>query len=94
MDMPEHLKSTVDMLNRAYPAGIPENEYRALLTILYEHMSNRSLTNVIVILRGSNWGTAYNDVLAAGAAPSPAAETQPVLEKLRRVGFDSWLDEP
>ena len=92
-DAPPHLAATVRMIRAAYPEGVPEPDRTGLIQVLYPHMSDRNLTEVLNILWGDNTGSHYNNVLAAGANRSSGPAAERVVAALRDHGFDAWRQE-
>jgi hypothetical protein len=88
--IPDHLLSTLKLVERTYPGGVPDSEYLPLLYILSEYLSEENLA-----VLASHWtrleGSCLNDVLMA-KSQQPAAEV--VLAKLAKSGFADWVDEP
>ncbi|MDN3019941.1 hypothetical protein PH210_27755 [Paenibacillus sp. BSR1-1] len=50
-EIPEHLKSTYNLLTKAFPNGVTESQYLHILGILYEHMSNRNLSEIVSLYK-------------------------------------------
>lgn len=48
--MKTHLTSTINMIEKSYPLGIPKEDYFPLLKILYDEMSDRNIIDVISLL--------------------------------------------
>ncbi|WAM25721.1 MULTISPECIES: DUF3349 domain-containing protein [Myxococcus] len=67
MDIPSHLESTASLILSAFPEGIPEADYLPLLAVLYPHMADENLVEVVSLLTGHDRGVVLNDVYAAGA---------------------------
>ncbi len=89
--IPEHLRSTHALLTRAYPNGVPDADYFAVLALLYEHFSNRNLTEVVSLTFQRDPGVTYNDVLRCVTTDRPAPETlSRVQAHLQAAGFEAW----
>jgi hypothetical protein len=95
--LPPYLRSTQEMLRRAYPEGIPEDDYLPLLALLHAHMSFRTLARVMADATGRAYETVYQDVLGAASPHQPG---KPPLIDLERVrlrlqphGFEQWCAE-
>lgn len=88
-EIPDHLTATADMVKRAYPNGIPSDEYFPLLAVLAEHLSNENLA-----ILADSWfperSYRLNDVLTALTMTTDAEN---ILVRLRAAGFDEWLKE-
>jgi len=93
---PQQLTSTVDLLRRAFPSGKLDNdEYVAVLEILYPHLADENLVIVMVELTGREAGVVLNDVYRAGSVGrQPSVARERVMKLLARSGFDEWLNEP
>lgn len=78
MSMPETLPPTLSgaarMLRGAYPAGIPDSAYRAILSLLDEHFSDRNLAELMAAVTGKDAAVVINDIYAcASDKPAPSA---------------------
>ena len=51
-EIPEYLRSSLDLVKRAYPEGVPEEDHLPLLAALYEHFSNRNLATLATFCPG------------------------------------------
>lgn len=90
--LPAHLLATVTLIGRAYPHAIPETEYAAVLRILYDHMSDRNLADVISYVTGKDIALTYNDVLGVPSSAVGRELLQAVNDKLVRAGLQAWID--
>jgi len=95
--LPARLRSTGRLVSSAFPQGVPEEDYRPLLTLLGESLSYRGLAEVMAHCTGKDYALVYNDVLAVG---SPFGAGKPELAAIERVrkrlvpfGYDEWLKE-
>ena len=94
-DVPEELRSTCRLLLRAYPRGIPEQDYYPLLAIMKKTgMSDRSAASAIAAFKGGD----YLDFLYDVAHVLPNREVlETEVERVRAVlephGFDEWAAE-
>lgn len=95
MSVPEHMLSTVTLLRRGYPDGIPKEEQPVLMAVMGETgMSDRSIAAGI----GFYHNLPYKEFLyQAATCTLDAAVTEEakerVREKLRPFGFDEWAEE-
>ena len=93
--VPAHLQNTFEMVRAAYPNGIPEEEYPALVVLLSEGMGQRTLAELLAACTGKEYPLTYHDVLAAQSPVStikPAAErVAAVRRRLQDHGYDDWL---
>lgn len=86
---PEHLLSTLQLVERAYPDGVPHTEYLALLFVLSDHMCDGNLAFAATFWN-QNEGSRLDDVLAA---KHQMPEAGAVLQKLVAAGFVTWIEE-
>lgn len=89
----EHLMKTVSLIKSAYSAGIPDDEYKAVLCILYEHMSDRNLAETMSFYTGRDYAIVYNDVLDVGSKKAAIQNTQLAMDKLINAGLLKWIEE-
>lgn len=92
-NIPNHLKSTISMIEKAFPHGIDEEQYFALLYSIYEYMSDENISIAVSIITGKNVATVTNDIYKAVQTSCHninLAETQILLEK---SGFSEWVKE-
>ena len=89
--VPVHLASTYQLLQCAFPSGIDEREYLPLLAVLYEHMSDRSLAQVIAECFGRDYYVVLNDVYRVGAEAQSSDVTELVKKKLIACDYEKWL---
>jgi hypothetical protein len=91
--MTDFVTLTHALLQRAYPTGLPNTEYLAVLRVLSPHMSQRNLAEVLSEFTRRDYAFVINDVLGIdGQNISPETETT-VREKLINAGLNTWLDE-
>lgn len=89
-EIPPHLRSTAALLKKAYPSGLPPEDYKPLIAVLYEEMSQRNLANVL----SKALGLDYHRVLNVVGVETPAAsELDRIRQKLGPFGYDDWLKE-
>lgn len=90
--VPVHLVSTYQLLQRAFPNGIDEQEYLPLLAILYKHMSDRSLAQVIAEYSGRDYYVVLNDVYQVGATQAQLSDAaEHIKQKLMACDYEKWL---
>lgn len=87
--LPPHLQSTLQLVERAYPLGVPKDDYLSLLAVLSEYMCEENLSIVAAFWNESD-GSRTNDVLAAKQQLLP---TDSVVDRLRAAGFEQWIAE-
>ncbi|EZP38662.1 Protein of unknown function [Janthinobacterium lividum] len=82
--LPPTLSGAVRMLRSAYPAGIPDSAYFAVLALLYEHFSDRNLAELMAAVMGKDAAVVLNDIYACASskpAPSAIAASRNLLEQ-------------
>ena len=91
--LPPTLSSAARMLRSAYPGGMPDTAYRAVLSLLYEHFSDRNLTELMAAVTHKDAATILNDIYAcAGNKPEPSA-IEVVRTRLERHGLQAVCAE-
>lgn len=94
MNIPSHLVSTANLICEAFPNGLADDDYLPLLAVLYPHMSDENLAEVVILLTGRERGEVMNDVYAAGAGIGLHLDTvAAVRAQLVAVGFEEWIRE-
>jgi hypothetical protein len=92
--IPAHLVSTYQLIQCAYPQGIEEQDYLPLLSVLSEHMSDRSLAQVIAEYMGKEYYVVLNDVYRIRSmAPFSTEVIDVIQQKLMRCHYQQWLAE-
>lgn len=92
--IPAHLASTYHLIQCAFPQGIDELMYFPLLSTLYEHMSDRSLAQVIAEYTGKNYHIVLNDVYRVGTMGAFSSEVIDfVKQKLMSCDYEKWLTD-
>lgn len=94
MTVPDYLKNIFNLIQRAFPNGVPEDEYLALLSIIYPHMADENIVIVIQAITGGDEGAILNDVYLSAQKdavnPSVVAAVQ---ARLDRAGFATRILE-
>lgn len=92
--IPPHLDSTWGLLKRAFPDGILDADYFAVLEHLYPHMADGNIVIVVAEFTGREVGIVLNDVLGVGSGGRVDAEARAsVGDRLRQAGFEEWVTE-
>ena len=91
--IPPALGSTLDLLKRAFPTGLNDQEYPAVLELLYPHVADENLAIVIAEFTGISQDIVQNDVLAAGTRRTCDDVRASVARRLNVAGFDRWILE-
>ncbi len=90
--IPAHLISTYQLLQCAFPNNIEEQEYLPLLKILYDHMSDRCLAQVMSDYTGKEDYSVLNDVYHVGGIEIfPVEFIDSVKQKLINGGYERWV---
>lgn len=89
------LKTSFELLNRAFPDGIRDDEYLSVLTMLYPHMSDRNLAALVSEFTGRNHWRVLNDVFGVGGRIADGASDvdDSVRKRLVDAGYDDWAAE-
>lgn len=89
-----HLASTYQLLQCAFPQGIENYQYLPLLSILYEHLSDRCLAQVVAEYTGKNYYVVLNDVYRVGTMQTFSTEIiDSIKQKLMVCNYEKWLSE-
>ncbi len=94
MSVPSYLKTSFELLARAFPDGIRDDEYLSVLTMLHPHMSDRNLADLVSAFMGRE-RTVLNDVYLVGGRIADGASDvdESVRKKLIDAGYDDWAAE-
>lgn len=74
MRLAEHLQPMLTLLQRAFPTGVPERDYPALLVVLQGLLSEENLAAVVAELVDSERVVVANDAAAASSIRRPKRE--------------------
>ncbi len=89
--LPEHLRSTGELLTAAYPDGLVESDYYAVLALLYDHLSDRNLAEVVSRVFGRDYFVTYNDIAKAVTTDRPPSDAlSNVQTRLLSAGYEAW----
>jgi hypothetical protein len=87
----DHLGPTVHLLRRAFPEGVPVNDYLPLLAVLQEDMSEDTLSYVVSQLTGLDPIVVGND---AAAVPNIKKPPDDEVQRVRAVLVSAgWIPE-
>jgi hypothetical protein len=90
----EPLRPFVNLLHRAYPTGVAPADYAAVLVVLSDHLSERSLGQVFWAYAGTEAVVAQNDVARAlSIGPPTRAEKERVRAVFQRADEGGVLSE-
>jgi hypothetical protein len=94
-EVPAYLQDTYKMLKCAFPDGVPESDYIALLAIVHEYMSFWTIADVFSALTGKDRSLVYNDASGFGIDDPfyhfTQADIDRVRAKLLPCGFEHWV---
>ena len=86
---PDHLRDVVEDLRRAYPDGVPDEDYLPLLAVLATDFSEEGLSMAVAHLTGRHPIDIVNDAAAAQSIRKPSAShAARVREHLIRSGYE------
>lgn len=92
--MPHYLQSTYDMLKCAYPDGIPDNHYWAVIALLHPHMSYRVLAETLAAINDTSYIHILNDTSGFTPNETPDDTTVEIVrQKLLNCNYKQWLEE-
>ncbi|MCO1595692.1 DUF3349 domain-containing protein [Micromonospora sp. RHAY321] len=99
MLLPPALARELSILRRAYPDEVPDEDYRALLVVLWPDFSDRNLAAVVAELVGGEPALVAHDATAAvaGQVRPLARDIERVRERLASAGYvadDEVTGEP
>jgi hypothetical protein len=77
------------LLRSAYPDGMPQADYRAVLSLLYDHFSDRNLAALIAAFTGKAPEIVLNDLYGCAGAPVPPS----VKARLAAVDFPALCSD-
>ena len=93
-DIPNHLQKTYKLITSSFPQGIKQNEYEILIYILYEHMSDRNLSDILSIITNKDIIIVSNDIPQYCSDHNLNHDmTNEVMTKLNEHGFQEWIKE-
>lgn len=82
--LPPTLSGAARMLRSAYPGGMPDTAYVPVLALLYEHFSDRKLSELMAAVTHKDAATVLNDIYACISSkpePSTIEATRHLLER-------------
>ena len=90
MKIPEYLKSTQAMISQAFPDGMDEESYWALIYLLYDHICDENLVLVLSTFVEKPWGVIANDIYKVNRFKIDEKILQKVKAGLDAHGFEEW----
>jgi hypothetical protein len=92
VELNEPLREVLSILRRAYPTGLPLEDYFPLLVVLQEDMSEAALSSVVAALTGGEAIVIGNDAAAAVSVKQPQeSEVERVRHHLTLNGWEPEL---
>ena len=91
-NVPIHLRSTVVLLKKSFPTGLEENEYLAVIQLLYDYMSDRNLAEVLAFVTGKPYESCYNDICGVCHRTLEASVYEFTKNKLYENGYADWME--
>lgn len=92
-EVPDSLKSTVEMLSQAFPSGVASRDVLPLLRLLYDHLSDRNLVQVLQAVAKRPEEVQLNTVYEAAQLSDEDQRIAELKDQLQRHGFNQWLLE-
>jgi len=93
MKIPDFLKSTYTMLYQAFPQGVEEESYWALLSLLYDYMADENLALIMSVFVDRPLGVITNDIYKVFQMKFNKKVIKEVKQKLDTCGFEDWKKE-
>ena len=97
MHMPDTLPPTLSgaahMLRSAYPGGMPDTAYFAVLALLYEHFSDRNLCELMAAVTHKDAATILNDIYACASSKRESSSIEATRRLLERHGLQAVCAE-
>lgn len=91
--LPPALSGAARMLRKAYPGGIPETAYVAVLVLLYEHFSDRNLTELLAAVMDKDAARILNDIYACASNKPEPSVIETARQRLERYGLQAVCAE-
>ncbi|WP_433128324.1 DUF3349 domain-containing protein [Micromonospora sp. CA-240977] len=90
------LRRELEVLRRAYPEGLADEDYLPLLVVLWPDFSDRNLAALVAELIGGQPAIVSNDAAAAvaGRRRPPPQDVDRVRELLASVGYEAEHEGP
>jgi hypothetical protein len=96
--VPQYLRSTVDLITIAFPSGLAQDEYLALLGILGAETSFRALADAVSLATGRDYIDVLHDAYGSQSEVRHLYEPPPevfarVRQRLNEAGYERWRQE-
>lgn len=96
LPLPPELRTTAELLERAFPEGLDAARSLRVAKVLYPHMSHRSLATALAwAVDGdpTNYPSFLNTVYAAFHLPADDPDLPNIFTRLADAGLQAWIDE-
>lgn len=94
VELNDSCKEVYDFLTRIFPEKWTESEYHIVLKLLYPHMSQRNIADVVSVFGEKDWATAYHDVLGTGTREIADVEIEKlILDRFKGSGLMELLEQ-
>lgn len=90
MRVPKFLESTYFMLHDAFPNGICEEDYWAILYLLYDNMADENLALVMSYILNKPLEIIMNDIYKVCRMKIDSELIEEVKSILDEYGFEEW----
>ena len=91
--MEEWLKKAIDLIEKSFK-NIKDIDYKIIMRIFYEHLSNRNLAKLISILYDLNEIDVYFEIdIIIFKEKFDESLLENTLKVLKENGFDKWVEE-
>lgn len=91
--MEEWLKKAIDLIKKSFK-NIKDIDYKIIMRIFYEHLSNRNLAKLISILYDLNEIDVYFEIdIIIFKEKFDESLLENTLKVLKENGFDKWVEE-
>lgn len=91
--MEEWLKKAIDLIKKSFK-NIKDIDYKIIIRIFYEHLSNRNLAKLISILYDLNEIDVYFEIdIIIFKEKFDESLLENTLKVLKENGFDKWVEE-
>ena len=91
--VPEYLKSTLIMIQIAFPNGVNREQYFSLLYLLYDYMCDENLAIVMAYVTGKNTASVTNDIWGINQRIIDNDCLLDAKNRLLKSGFASWISD-
>lgn len=81
------------MLYQAFPSGVDEESYWALLYLLYDYMADENLALIMSAFVDRSLGVITNDIYKVHQMKFNKKAIKEVKRKLDKCGFEDWKKE-